>query len=138
MANSKKVFISSNNPSVSYARSCGLLFVQEFSARRTFLLNKKESRLRDSPPAADCFSNIFFSASVRSLAERFYFKIIYSYKIISVSYVFPYISYTVYVHAILLSDRFIGAYAILNASAKNFSPLIFSYLTSSVSPFITG
>lgn len=71
MANSKKVFISSNNPSVSYARSCGLLFVQEFSARRTFLLNKKESRLRDSPPAAGCFSNIFFSAAVRSLAERF-------------------------------------------------------------------
>ena len=43
MANSKKVFISSNNPSVSYARSCGLLFVQEFSARRTFLLNKKRT-----------------------------------------------------------------------------------------------
>ena len=31
-----------------------------------------ESRKRDSPPAASCFSNIFHSAAVRSLAELSY------------------------------------------------------------------
>ncbi len=42
MTNSKKVFISSSNPSASHARSRGLFFFQEFSDSRTFLLNKKE------------------------------------------------------------------------------------------------
>ena len=42
MTNLKKVFISSSNPSASHARSRGLFFFQEFSERRTFLLNKKE------------------------------------------------------------------------------------------------